>query len=145
MKSFDYWLKKIEEQDASGDLPLQDNIEAQMREIVNLGNYEAAYLYDQDGLLIAQCDGKLEKEEHKVIQISLMVRKMKEFVASMAKLSELREVMLEDVNGRKLIFRFITFFGQPAILVAVVPIHKAYRGLTNRLQRTISKLTFLED
>ena len=134
----------MEEKAEAQELPLQDNIEAQMREIVNLGNYEGVYLYDKEGLLIAECNGKLVNEEHRVIQISLMVNKVKGFVHDLANLSELKEIMLEDIVGRKIIFRFIIFFGQPTILVAVVPTHKTYRGLTNRLSRAISNLTLLE-
>jgi hypothetical protein len=126
------------------ELPIQDSIEANMKEIVTLGNYDAVFLYDQDGLLIASCSGKDDLEERRVIEISMLVKKVKAFAQNLAKMSDLKEIVLEDSSNRKVVFRFISFLTVPTILVAVVPSHKTYRGLTNRLQRAIQKLTLLE-
>jgi hypothetical protein len=144
MRNIDNWIDKIEEWAQDQEVPLQDNIEMQMQEAVSLGNFEAVYLYDKEGLLIAECDGSLEDDKHRIIQISLMVHKVKGFVHDLASLSDLKEMALEDMEGRKIIFRFIAFFNQPAILVAIVPLRKKYRGLTNRLQRSISNMSFIE-
>ena len=126
------------------ELPIQDSIEANMKEIVNLGNYDAVFLYDQDGLIIAKCSGKQELEERRVIEVSLLVKKVKSFAQNLAQMSDLKEIILEDSTNRRVIFRFISFLTVPTILVAVVPSHRAYRGLTNRLQGAIQKLTLLE-
>lgn len=126
------------------ELTIQDSIEASMKEIVILGSYDAVFLYDQDGLLVAKCSGKQEMEEQCVIEISMMVKKVKSFALNLAKMSEIKEIILEDTSSRKIIFRFISFLTVPTILVAIVPSHKSYRGLTNRLQRAIQKLSLLE-
>ena len=126
------------------ELPIQDSIEANMKEIVSLGNYDAVFLYDQDGLIIAKCNGRQEFEERRVIEVSLLVKKVKSFAQNLAQMSELKEIILEDSSSRKVVFRFISFLTVPTILVAVVPSHRAYRGLTNRLQGAIQKLTLLE-
>lgn len=144
MKNIDFWIKRMEKRAEAQELPLQDNIEMQMREVVNLGSFDAVYLYDKEGLLIAECNGGIKDNEYQLIQISLMVNKVKGFVHELTNLSDLKEIILEDSDGRKIIYRFLSFFNQPTILVAVVPTRKAYRGLTNRLQRSIAKLSLIE-
>ena len=124
---------------------IQEIIEEGMQEIINLGHYEAVYLFDRQGLPIAQARPDEESQEHRVIEISLMMLELKSAVYNLAGITELKEIMVEGKGGRKIIFRFIPFYGDLGILVAVIPAHKTYRGLTNRLERAIKKLGAVEE
>jgi len=58
-------------------------------------------------------------------------------IKKMSGLSPLKELVLEDDEGKRLVFRYLTLFGQTALLVMVVPAQRSYRALANRLCRLI--------
>lgn len=132
--------KKAQSKKRQDTQSLQEKIEEQMKTIVQLGNYQSVFLFDQDGLQLAQYAPEGIVEEVRVIEISMMIMEIKKTVDNLAGITDLREIMVEGFDGKKIIFRFIPFYGQMAIFVAVIPRHTSYRMLTNRLQRAIMKL-----
>lgn len=125
---------------SSDSQSLQEKIEEQMKKIVHLGAYQSVFLFDQEGLQLAQYAPEGVVEEVRVIEISMMILEINKTVENLAGITDLKEIMVEGLDGKKIIFRFIPFYGQTAIFVAVIPRHKTYRSLTNRLQRAIIKL-----
>ncbi len=140
MESYNSISKKANSKKTKNKQSLQEKIEEQMKEIVNLGNYQSVFLFDQEGLQLAQYAPEGIVEEVRVIEISLMIVELKKTVNNLAGIADLKEIMVEGFDGKKIIFRFIPFYGQMAIFVAVIPRHKSYRLLTNRLQNAIIKL-----
>ncbi|NOY57748.1 MAG: hypothetical protein GXO75_02285 [Calditrichaeota bacterium] len=133
-------FKKTNLQESDNSQSLQEKIEEQMKKIVDLGNYESVFLFDQEGLQLAQYAPRGIVEQVRVIEISLMIMELNKTVRDLAGITDLKEVIVEGEDGKRIIFRFIPFYGQTAIFVAVIPRHKSYRSLTNRLQRAIIKL-----
>jgi hypothetical protein len=128
------------EQGQSGELSFQVMIENLMKEIVGSGNYESACLFNEEGLPLSQYAGQQSWSDLRTVRISLMMQEVQKTIKSIAGLQQIKEIMVEDADAKKIVFRFITFFGQTAILVVVVPSRKSYRGLTNRLATLIAKL-----
>ncbi len=124
------------------DAPLQKTIERMMKDVLQLGSYDAIFLFDAEGLPMAKQIAHIEllPEPH-AVELSVLIGKMQKVIRRMSALGPLREVLIEDTGGRKLIFRYLSIFSQIAILVLVVPPHRTYRGLVNRLCRSIEKLS----
>ncbi len=121
------------------DLPIQQIIENFMQEVIKQGNFETAYLFSQEGLPIAQ-----QYSDHstrmRTVEISVMMNKVQKFMKDLGKLSRIKEIVVEDEDKKRIVFRFLPFFDQTAILIIVVPPRKAYRGFTNRLAKLIVAL-----
>ncbi len=122
------------------DQPFQMVIENLMQEIVHSGSYESACLFNAEGLPLSQYAGQQSLSELRSVRISMMMHEVQKAIKNIGGLRQVKEIMVEDTDGKKIVFRFISFFGQTVILVVVVPAHKSYRGLTNRLTNTIAKL-----
>lgn len=120
--------------------PLQSIIESAMQEIVQKGHYESAFLFTTEGLLIAHYMHKAILAEQQAIEISMLMNRVQRMIKVMGGLAKINEIVVEDEFHKKLVFRFLTFFSQPAILVTVIPPRKAYRGLTNKLSHLITQL-----
>ena len=120
MESDSSIYKKTHSQENDNSQSLQERIEEQMKKIVDLGNYESVFLFDQEGLQLAQYAPRGIVEEVRVIEISLMIMEINKTVHDLAGITDLKEIIVEGVDGGKIIFRFIPFYGQTAIFVAVI-------------------------
>jgi predicted regulator of Ras-like GTPase activity (Roadblock/LC7/MglB family) len=117
----------------------QVTIENKMNEILTLGTYDAAYLFSDEGLPIAQAsntDGQ-QIDRDRIAELSILFHDVRRLAAVMGGISRLREVMIEGENHRKIVFRFFNAFGQQVILAVVVPPKKAYKQRTNELEKLI--------
>ena len=119
---------------------LQETIEGFLNQVVTLGNYESAYFFSNEGLPLGNIRATGVVTEMQAVEISIMMLEIKKAMKSILGMDHLHEMVIESADGRKLVFRFIAFYGEAAILVCVVPPHKSYRGLTNRIQKAILKL-----
>jgi predicted regulator of Ras-like GTPase activity (Roadblock/LC7/MglB family) len=124
------------------ELPFQKSTERLMKELVQVGSYEAIYLFNAEGLPMAKHVAKDDMlSERHAVEFAVLTGKLQKVVRRMSGLGPLRELMMEDETGKKLVFRFIQVFRQPAVLVLVIPAHRTYRGLANRLGLLIRKLS----
>ena len=119
----------------------QELIEDYMKEIIGLGNYEMAYLYSQEGLPMAEIKGENIVPEDRLIEMSMLFQEIIKMADVMGGISELKEIMLEGNNRRKIIFRFFQGFNQSLVLALVIPPRKTYRSLTNKLIRIIKTMS----
>lgn len=119
----------------------QEIIEEYINEVVGRGNYETAYLLSHEGLPMAEVKGENIVSEDRLVELSMLFQNVIKMADVMGGISELKEIMLEGNNGRRIIFRFFEGFEQPLVLALVIPPKKAYRGLTNKLVRTIQKIS----
>ena len=115
MESDSSIYKKTHSQENDNSQSLQERIEEQMKKIVDLGNYESVFLFDQEGLQLAQYAPRGIVEEVRVIEISLMIMELNKTVRDLAGITDLKEVIVEGEDGKRIIFRFIPFYGQMAI------------------------------
>jgi predicted regulator of Ras-like GTPase activity (Roadblock/LC7/MglB family) len=122
----------------------QVTIEKKMAEIVALGNYEAAHLFSDEGLPIAQAfsDNAQHIERDRITEMAILFQDVRRMASLMGGISRLREVIIEGENHRKIVFRFFQAFGQQVILAVVVPPHKAYKQRTNELEKLIISESF---
>jgi len=124
----------------SMDRPVQEMIENFMQEVIKLGNFETAFLFTEDGLPIAQQVKRKNAAKLRPVEISIMMNKVQKFMRNLGDLSQIKEIVIEDEEKKKIVFRFLDFYEQTAILILVIPPRKPYRGFTNRLSRLIVTL-----
>lgn len=119
--------------------PPQFLIQDAMREILENGNYDMVHLFSSEGLPIAECyrNGVLPKD--RLVELSLLFRELKKMADLMGQISNIKELIVEGNNRRKVVFRFFQAFNQEVVLAIVVPPKKSYRGLTNSLIKTIEQ------
>jgi predicted regulator of Ras-like GTPase activity (Roadblock/LC7/MglB family) len=122
----------------------QWTIENRMAEILGAGTYEAAYLFSDEGLPIAQASNAngQQVDRDRIAELSILFHDVRRMASVMGGISRLREVIIEGENHRKIVFRFFNAFGQQVILAVVVPPQKAYKQRTNELEKLIIHESF---
>lgn len=117
-------------------------IQDAMRAILESGNYDMVHLFSNEGLPIAESynNGIVPKE--RLVELSILFRELKKMADLMGQISNIKELIVEGNNHRKIVFRFFRAFNQEVVLAIVVPPKKSYRGLTNSLIKTIEQLAF---
>ena len=117
----------------------QELIETKMADILGQGTYEAAYLFSDEGLPIAQASNAegQQVDRDRIAELSILFHDVRRMAAVMGGISSLREVIIEGENQRKIVFRFFNAFGQQVILAVVVPPKKSYKQRTNELERLV--------
>ncbi len=115
----------------------QAAIEKKMAEIAASGSVEAAHLFSDEGLPIAQFAGQQNVERDHIAEMAILLHDVRRIAGVMGGISRLREVTIEGENRRKVVFRFFQAFAQPVVLAVVVPPNKAYRQRTNELEKLI--------
>jgi len=119
-------------------------IEEKMAESVRSGNYEAAYLFSDEGLPIAQSSSPAQQSiaPDQIAEMAILFQDVRRMASLMGGISRLREVIIEGENRRKIVFRFFRAFDQQIILAVVVPpTTKAYRQRTNELEKLVLEVT----
>ena len=119
----------------------QEKIENFMSEVIKLGNYETAYLMSEEGLTLAHSLVDEVIPEERLIEMAVIFQDIQKMADVMGGISEIKELVMEGHNKRKIIFRFFNAFDQKVILSFVIPPKKTYRGLTNKLVRLIQKVS----
>ncbi len=119
----------------------QESIEKFMAEVVKLGNYETAYLLSEEGLALAHNLTDEIIPEDRLVELSVLFQEIQKMADVMGGIDEINELIIEGNNKRRIIFRFFKAFDQHVILALVIPPHKSYRGLTNRLVRLVQKVS----
>ncbi len=119
----------------------QESIENFMKNVIDLGNYEMAYLLSQEGLLLAQSKSAEIIPEDRLIEMAVLFQEIQQMADVMAGITEIKELAIEGSNKRKIIFRIFNAFDQTVTLALIIPPEKSYRGLTNRLVRLIQKVS----
>lgn len=125
----------------------QATIENAMQDILQKGFYEAVHLFSDEGLPLATAvntsgNGHQVKEQDSLAEMAILFHNVRRMAASMADISSLREVLIEGMNRRKIVFRFFKAFGQDVVLAVVVPANKSYRKVTNELEKLILEQSF---
>lgn len=126
--------------------PFQKACEALMKEMVQVGSFDAILLFSAEGLALAKHVAREELlQEKRAVELSVLIGKMQKVIRHMSALDPLREILIEDQEGKKLVFRYLHIFEQTAILVFVIPPHRNYRGLANRLSKAITQIAQYEN
>ena len=125
----------------NSDLAPQEKIENFIEQVVKLGNYEMAYLISQEGLTLAQSNSEGAVPEDRVIEMSVIFQDIQQMADVMGGISDIKELVLEGNNKKKIIFRFFNAFDQSVVLALVIPPQKSYKGLTNKLIKLIKKVS----
>ncbi len=120
----------------------QSVIEKKMIEISETGNYDMVRLFSNEGLPLAGFYNEQVIEEDRLAELSIMLREVRTMADIMGKISNIKEMIVEGFNHRKIVFRFFRAFNQDVILAIVIPPKKSYKALTNSLVRTIEEISF---
>lgn len=130
-------IKKIKEKQ-----PAQVIIQNKMRRIVERGNYDMVQLFSSEGLPLAGHQREQIVSPDRLAELSILLREVQKMVDLMGKISNMKEMVVEGFNQRKIIFRFFRAFNQEVVLAVVIPPRTSYRSVTNSLIRTIEKVSF---
>lgn len=120
----------------------QEAIEQTMHRGVEDGLYEAAFLFTEDGLLLAEVKGEGEEARELLAEIAVRLGEIRHTLSQSDDSGSLHEVVLESRHFRKIVFRIIRAFGQNTILAVMIPPQRSYRAYTNRLEKIILRASF---
>ncbi len=120
----------------------QSVIEKKMIEISKMGNYDMVSLFSDEGLPLAEFNNEQVIEQDRLAELSIMLREVRKMADAMGKISNIKEMIVEGFNHRKIVFRFFHAFDQDVVLAIIVPPKKSYKALTNSLVRTIEQISF---
>jgi hypothetical protein len=115
-------------------------IESKMREFAAKGSYDMVQLFSSEGLPLAEYQHEALLEKDSLLELSLLFRELREKADVMDRISNLKEMIVEGNNSRKIVFRFFKALGDDVALVLVIPPKKAYKAQTNMLVREIEKI-----
>lgn len=118
---------------------IQPLLEKTFAALVNDGHVNALFLLDKDGLILASCSESKTLGRQQSIESSALMLKLVHVFAR-KKISNANQVVFEDTDGKKLVFRFLPFFDTTVALIVQVPAQTSYRGLLNRLETLLKKL-----
>lgn len=125
----------------SKELTPQEKIQNFMTEVIKSGNYETAYLFSDEGLTLASSTREDIISEDRFVEMSVLFQDIQKMADVMGGIDNIRELIIEGYNKRKIIFRFFHAFDQNVVLALIVPPRKTYRGLTNKLIRLVQKIS----
>ena len=120
----------------------QSVIEKKMIEISEMGNYDMVSLFSDEGLPLAEFYNEQVIEQDRLAELSIMLREVRKMADAMGKISNIKEMIVEGFNHRKIVLRFFHAFNQDVVLAIVIPPKKSYKALTNSLVRTIEQISF---
>lgn len=115
-------------------------IQEKMKEIADAGNYEMVHLFSDDGLLLAEHYRDRVIDKDRLLELTVLFREVKKMADVLGRMSDIKELIVEGYNHRKIIFRFFRAFEQDVALAVVVPPRKTYRALTNSLVRLVEDI-----
>ena len=115
-------------------------IQEKMKEIADAGNYEMVHLFSDEGLLLAEHYKHRVIDNDRLLELSVLFREVKKMADVLGQMSDIKELIVEGYNHRKIIFRFFRAFEQDVALAVVVPPRKTYRALTNSLVRLVEDI-----
>jgi hypothetical protein len=119
----------------------QQVIEEEMKKIIEIGNFESAQLFSDEGLLLAEVIGNGPVAKDNLIEIALRFQELKKMTDVMDNNIAVKDIIMEGKGRRKLVFRFFNAFEQLVILAIVVPPRKTYRKFTNQLVRLVKNVS----
>lgn len=118
----------------------QEQIQKFMSEVIEEGNYESAYLFSEEGLTLASGTKKEIIEEDRFVEMAMILQNIQKMADVMGGIDNIRELIIDGNNRRKIVFRFFHAFNQDLVLALIIPPRKTYRGLTNKLVRLVQKI-----
>lgn len=121
----------------------QEKIEAEIRKVIDLGNYEAGFLFSAEGLPLVQVSAGSPYSGDELLEIALSLQQAKKSCDALEGFSMSKEISILGASRRKLIFRYFQAFEQLVILAVVVPPGKTYKAYTNRIVRAIQEVGHL--
>lgn len=125
----------------NNDLPPQLAMEDFIEKAVALGRYEHAFLLSEDGLLMAGDHSDDRAMQDLLIELTGFLREVKKMAEMVGGIHQLKEIVIEGDNSKKIIFRFFSAFQQVVALAAVIPEKQSYRSVTNKLIRSVDKIS----
>ena len=123
------------------NLSPQEQIQQFMSEIIKDGSYETAYLFSEEGLTLAHRTKEKLIDEDRFVEMSMILQNIQRMADVMGGIDNIRELIIDGNNRRKIVFRFFRAFDQNLVLALIIPPRKPYRGMTNKLVRLVQKIS----
>ena len=118
----------------------QEKIENELTKIINLGNIECAYVFSEEGLLMAGIQGGSDFTNNQAAELIYSVYEALKLLEESDNFNGSQELLFVSQTRKKISVRPFQAFGQRLTLILVVPRSKTYRSHTNRLIRNIQKI-----
>ncbi len=116
-------------------------IETEMKRIIDLGHFEMAHLFSEEGLLLAEANMPGAIDRDSLIEVALHFQELRKTSNIMDEVLKIKEVVMEGENAKKLIFRFFKAFDQMVVLALIIPPKKSYRKFTNNIVKLIQQVS----
>lgn len=120
----------------SDTLPPQNAIENVMATLRDDHRWEAIYLLSDEGLLLASCGASELYPEDKLLELVFSLGETAKLLTG----EPVQEVVIRGSHGRRVVYRHITAWQQPAVIVAVTWTRRGYQRALARLIQLIQSL-----
>ena len=118
----------------------QKKVEGELTKVINLGNFECAYLFSEEGLLLAGIQGRSDFSQNQALEIDYSINDTLKFFNEEPGFNGVHEILMISESRQKISIRTFHAFDQQVSLVLLIPKGKTYRSHANRLLRTIQKI-----
>lgn len=118
----------------------QEKIENELAKIINLGNIECAYVFSDEGLVMAGIQGGSDFTDNQAAELIYSVHEALKLLEESKNFNGSLELLFVAQTRKKISVRPFQAFGRRLTLILVVPRGKTYRSHTNRLIRNIQKI-----
>lgn len=118
----------------------QKQIETELAKVVNLGNLECAYLFSEEGLLLAGVQGRSDFTQNHALEIAFSIQDALRFFEESPNFHGVHEAVIISRTRQRVSIRSFPAFQQRVSLVLLVPRGKTYRSHSNRLIRIIQNI-----
>ena len=122
----------------------QAKIESELSKVINIGNIDCGYLFSAEGLLIAGIQERDDFNQNQALEIVYSVNDAFKFMQETSDFNGLYEILMITESRSKISIRIFQAFQQQVSLVLLIQRGKTYRSFTNRLIRTIQKISQLD-
>lgn len=115
----------------------QEAIEEAMARFCDESRWEAIYLFSSEGLPLATSGHSELYSEDRLLEFVFTLMGTVELLDG----EPIQEMSISGSEGRRMIFRYLTAWDEPAVLVAVAYARKGFRRAMTQLIRLIQSLT----
>ncbi len=129
--------EKREKKSRAKKLVPQEQIELELSKVVNLGNFECAYLFSEEGLLLAGVQGRSLFGHNEALEAYYSIHEGFSFLSEKEEFDGGQEILMLARTRKRISIRRFFAFGQQVVLVLVIPRGKTFRAHANRLIRLI--------
>ncbi|MCK5145119.1 hypothetical protein KAR48_00090 [bacterium] len=118
-------------------LPPQEQIESSMAAFCDEARWEAIHLFSSEGLPLASHGESTIYDESSLLEYLFSMMGTHALLEG----EPIQEIMIRGSQGRRIVFRYVTAWEDPAVLIAVVYARKGFRRAMGKLIKLIQSFS----